>query len=263
MKNFVFVSDIDDNLATQELIAVILETINSRTSDLTLRGEPLHIYIDSVGGTIATALAIADMIHYSPVEISVTVTGHCDSSAILLFAAAHTSRRFVHYSSRFYFHQSASFDNPGPLTENLNHPISWAYRKFTHILKNWLQTRSHLRNPNTSLFTMKHKNKPIGVYKLLPYLATNDIDFQLIDWEFKDRLKEWLGLPDAEASDLCKLEGVISGHDMVRAGLARYTSNTSYLGFIRPEPTEDESDRDRPDHHDRDRRAGADADAAH
>lgn len=66
-------------------------------------GEPVIFYFDSAGGSVYTALAIAELIRLRKFKSTAVVLGECSSSALLVFAAC--QKRFVTERSVFLFHR--------------------------------------------------------------------------------------------------------------------------------------------------------------
>lgn len=66
-------------------------------------GGEVTLYIDSAGGSVYAALAIAALIRIRRLKATAYVVGECSSSAILIFAAC--KKRFVTPRSVFLFHR--------------------------------------------------------------------------------------------------------------------------------------------------------------
>ncbi|MGL4463179.1 MAG: ATP-dependent Clp protease proteolytic subunit [Planctomycetia bacterium] len=70
--------------------------------DVDFDGE-VTLYIDSGGGSVYTAMAVATLIRYRRLKATAVVIGECSSSALLVFAAC--QKRLVTPRSTFLFHR--------------------------------------------------------------------------------------------------------------------------------------------------------------
>lgn len=90
-------------------IALIGEIFDENEKDLVNSlleappGSAVTIYIDSSGGNVYAALAIANIIAHRKLRATAIVVGECSSSAILIFAACR--KRLVGPHSVFLFHR--------------------------------------------------------------------------------------------------------------------------------------------------------------
>lgn len=66
-------------------------------------GEAITLYIDSSGGNVYAALAIANILRHRRLRATGVVVGECSSSAVLIFAAC--KARLVGPHSVFLFHR--------------------------------------------------------------------------------------------------------------------------------------------------------------
>lgn len=90
-------------------IAVVGEIFDENEKDVVgalldvKAGKEVVLYIDSSGGNVYAALAIANIIRHRRLNATAVVVGECSSSAILVFAACKT--RWVGPHSVFLFHR--------------------------------------------------------------------------------------------------------------------------------------------------------------
>lgn len=90
-------------------IAVVGEVYDEVVSDVIHalldipEGEEATIYIDSSGGSVYSAMAIATLIRLRKIRATGVVLSECSSAAILIFAAC--QRRYVTPRSVFLFHR--------------------------------------------------------------------------------------------------------------------------------------------------------------
>ena len=94
---------------TEHEVAVIGEIFEEGESEIieALLGVPVGadvtVYIDSAGGSVYAAMAIATLIEIRRLRASAVVLSECSSSAIVIFAAC--KRRLVTPRSVFLFHR--------------------------------------------------------------------------------------------------------------------------------------------------------------
>lgn len=69
--------------------------------------EPIHIYINSVGGNIYDMWALIDIIEHSQTPIYTYCTGYAMSAALSIFLAGH--KRFATRHATFMYHQIYSY----------------------------------------------------------------------------------------------------------------------------------------------------------
>jgi ATP-dependent protease ClpP protease subunit len=81
--------------AERDIVQAILETS---------AGSEVDLYIDSAGGSIYAALAVAALIRFRKLKARAIVLSECSSSAVLIFAAC--ERRLVAPHSVFLFHRA-------------------------------------------------------------------------------------------------------------------------------------------------------------
>lgn len=90
-------------------IPIVGEIFDDNEKDIVLAllearaGSAVTLYIDSSGGNVYAALAIANIIRERRLKATAVVVGECSSSAILVFAACQTRRVSPH--SIFLFHR--------------------------------------------------------------------------------------------------------------------------------------------------------------
>ena len=66
---------------------------------------PIQLYINSNGGSVTAGLAIYDIIHYIPCEVSTICMGMCASMAAVLLCAGSDGKRFALANSEIMIHQ--------------------------------------------------------------------------------------------------------------------------------------------------------------
>lgn len=66
---------------------------------------PIQLYINSNGGSVTAGLAIYDIIHYIPCEVSTICMGMCASMAAILLCAGSDGKRFALANSEIMIHQ--------------------------------------------------------------------------------------------------------------------------------------------------------------
>ena len=66
---------------------------------------PIQLYINSNGGSVTAGLAIYDIMHYIPCEVSTICMGMCASMAAVLLCAGSNGKRFALANSEIMIHQ--------------------------------------------------------------------------------------------------------------------------------------------------------------
>jgi ATP-dependent Clp protease, protease subunit len=65
----------------------------------------IHLYINSPGGIVTSALAIYDTMQYIKPDVSTICVGHADSAAAVLLAAGAKGKRYALRNARIMLHQ--------------------------------------------------------------------------------------------------------------------------------------------------------------
>lgn len=86
------------------LLFLLKEDDNNEKEKRDFTREPIHIYINSFGGSIYDMWGLIDIITNSKTPIYTYCTGYAMSAAFIIFLAGH--KRFCYRHSTFMYHQS-------------------------------------------------------------------------------------------------------------------------------------------------------------
>lgn len=86
------------------LLFLLKEDDNNEKEKRDFTREPIHIYINSFGGSIYDMWSLIDIITNSKTPIHTYCTGYAMSAAFIIFLAGH--KRFCYKHSTFMYHQS-------------------------------------------------------------------------------------------------------------------------------------------------------------
>jgi len=100
-ENILFIgTPIDDQIANLIIAQLLYLEAEDPEKDI-------HIYINSPGGVVTSALAIYDTMQYIKPDISTICVGHAASAAAVLLAAGASGKRYALKNSRVMLHQPA------------------------------------------------------------------------------------------------------------------------------------------------------------
>ncbi len=98
-ENILFIgTPIDDQVANLIIAQMLYLEAEDPEKDI-------HLYINSPGGVVTSALAIYDTMQYIKPDVSTICVGHADSAAAVLLAAGAPKKRFALKNSRIMLHQ--------------------------------------------------------------------------------------------------------------------------------------------------------------
>lgn len=101
--------------------------------------EPVHIIIDSGGGSVFPALTVHDLIKGMPFETIATVVGDCNSAALIIIAAC--KKRRATPTSRFLFHAMRTEDTIFS-TEDLDRQVLETTKRLRTLFEQGLHIQS-------------------------------------------------------------------------------------------------------------------------
>jgi ATP-dependent Clp protease protease subunit len=91
-------SPIDDNVANLVMAQLLLLDSESKDKDI-------HIYVNSPGGVVSSALAVYDTMQYINADVSTICMGQAASAASLILAAGKKGKRYILPNARVLIHQ--------------------------------------------------------------------------------------------------------------------------------------------------------------
>ncbi len=98
-ENILFIgTPIDDQVANLVIAQLLYLEAEDPEKDV-------HLYINSPGGYVTSAMAIYDTMQYIKPDVSTICVGHADSAAAVLLAAGANKKRFALRNARVMLHQ--------------------------------------------------------------------------------------------------------------------------------------------------------------
>ncbi len=98
-ENILFIgTPIDDQVANLVIAQMLYLEAEEPEKDI-------HLYINSPGGAVTSAMAIYDTMQYIKPDVSTICVGHADSAAAVLLAAGKKGKRFALRNARIMLHQ--------------------------------------------------------------------------------------------------------------------------------------------------------------
>ena len=98
-ENIVFIgTPIEDQIANLIIAQLLYLEAEDPEKDI-------HLYINSPGGVVTSALAIYDTMQHIKPDVSTICVGHADSAAALLLASGAKGKRFALRNARIMLHQ--------------------------------------------------------------------------------------------------------------------------------------------------------------
>ncbi|MBN1356401.1 ATP-dependent Clp endopeptidase proteolytic subunit ClpP [bacterium] len=98
-ENILFIgTPIDDQIANLVIAQLLYLEAEDPEKDI-------HLYINSPGGMVTSALAIYDTMQYIKPDVSTICVGHADSAAALLLATGAKGKRYALRNARIMLHQ--------------------------------------------------------------------------------------------------------------------------------------------------------------
>jgi ATP-dependent Clp protease, protease subunit len=89
---------VDDNIANLVMAQLLLLESKSKSKDI-------HLYINSPGGIVSSALAVYDTMQYTKPNVSTICMGQAASASALLLAAGAKGKRYILPNARVLIHQ--------------------------------------------------------------------------------------------------------------------------------------------------------------
>lgn len=102
------------------------------------KDDEIHIYINSYGGQLFTAIQLVSAIQKCEAKVKVTIEGVCLSAATIVFLAG--DEHEIHPLSSFMIHNysGGTFGKGNEMFEQINHEKKWSEKVFRDSYSNFL-----------------------------------------------------------------------------------------------------------------------------
>lgn len=101
--------EVDDDIANALIAQMLFLDVSSN--------DPIHLYINSPGGSVTAGLAIYDMMKTIKCEVHTYVLGQASSMGSLLLAAGSPGHRYAMPNARIMIHQPSVYGIGGQVTD--------------------------------------------------------------------------------------------------------------------------------------------------
>jgi ATP-dependent Clp protease protease subunit len=153
--------EVDDDIANSLIAQMLFLDVDS--------SDPIHLYINSPGGSVTAGMAIYDMMKTVKCEVRTYCLGQASSMGSLLLAAGTQGQRYVMPNARIMIHQPSIYGVGGQITdlELITKEMTKTKKQLTEIYVN------HTGQEYQKLFDLMERDK---------YLSAQEaIDLGLVD----------------------------------------------------------------------------------
>jgi ATP-dependent Clp protease protease subunit len=153
--------EVDDDIANSLIAQMLFLDVDS--------SDPIHLYINSPGGSVTAGLAIYDMMKTVKCEVRTYCLGQASSMGSLLLAAGTQGQRYVMPNARIMIHQPSIYGVGGQITD------------LQIIAKEMEKTKQQLTNIYVT-HTGQEYEKLLALMERDKYLSAQEaIDLGLVD----------------------------------------------------------------------------------
>lgn len=172
--NILYLSGEIDSANTSDIIHTMLTIDANNASIRTPEIEPIHLHIQSEGGSIPDALALIDVMLSIDTPIYTYCHGYCHSSAFYIYLCG--QKRFAYYNSEFLIHNAkATFENF--TYDNIINFID-TYKSYDIVLQNLLYEKTDITEEIYNSFNVDITDCILNVEDACKYKIVTDRIFR-------------------------------------------------------------------------------------